>query len=69
MVIFQSLSSHGGHIEITNSWTKITTVKNGWLREGVQHLVNFKSQFNESTEVFLADIATEVFSNTILIFN
>ena len=31
MVIFQSLSTHGGHIEITNSWTKITIVKNGCM--------------------------------------
>ena len=60
------LSSHGGHIEITKSWAKSLLTRMGFVKRKCSTSGKLSiAQFDESKEIFLADVAAEVLFNNI----
>ena len=55
--------SHGGHIEITKSWAKSLLTRMGFVNRKCSTSGKLSiAQFDESKEIFLADVAAEVLS-------
>ena len=55
------LSSHGGHIEITKSWAKSLLSRMGFVKRKCSTSGKLSiARFDESKEIFLADVAAEV---------
>ena len=60
------LSSHGGHIVITKSWARSLLTRMGYVKRKFSTSGKISSsQFEESKEIFLADLAVEVVMNEI----
>ena len=63
---FSKLSSHGGHILITKSWARSLLNRMGYVKRKCSTSGKIPSaQFEESREIFLADVAAEVVMNEI----
>ena len=55
------LSSHGGHIEITKTWAKSLLQRMGFVKKKSSMSGKISlAQFDESKEIFLADVAAKV---------
>lgn len=60
------LSSHGGHIEITKSWAKSLLNRMGFVKRRCSTSGKISlAQFDESKDIFLADVAAEILFNDI----
>ena len=60
------LSSHGGHIKITKSWAKSLLNRMGFVKRkcSISGKISL-ARFDESKDIFLADVAAEVLFNDI----
>ena len=60
------LSSHGGHIEITKSWAKSLLSRMGLVKRKCSTSGKISlARFDESNDIFLADVTAEVLFNDI----
>ena len=60
------LASHGGHINITKSWAQSLLRRMGYVKKKCSTLAKISmARFDESKEIFLADVAAEVLFNSI----
>ena len=60
------LSSHGGHIVITKSWARSLLNRMGYVKRKCSTFGKIPpAQFEESREIFLADVASKVVMNEI----
>ena len=60
------LNSYGGHIVITKSWARLSLNRMGYVKRKCSTFGKIPpAQFEESREIFLADVAAEVVMNEI----